>query len=172
MIYTQLVSIFYILYQCHSGRWMNTMPSQPMDTCAVCHLSPLSRCTFHWFARPHVSQGDSTPTEMITYLQKQSLHLELFFFTPAAPPRGEVRCNLQIRWGWMNVHLCRPEVTTHVTTPGEGLWEGGQLAALTRLQGARCHIPGALGLPLEPSATDPSDGMCGSASPRRREGAL
>lgn len=96
----------------------------------------------------------------------------VLFFTPAAPPHGEVRCNLQIRRGWMNVHLCRPEVTTHVTTPGEGLWEGGQLAALTRLQGARCHIPGALGLPLEPSATDPSDGMCGSASPRRCEGVL
>lgn len=57
-------------------------------------------------------------------------------------------------------------------TPGEGLWEGGQLPSLTRLRGVRCHIPGALGLPLGPSVADPSDGMCGLESPQRCEEAL
>lgn len=61
-----MVSIFYILHR--SGRRMNARPSQPPDTCAVCHLSPLSHWSLHWFARPRVLQRHSSPADLTTSL--------------------------------------------------------------------------------------------------------
>lgn len=96
--------------------------------------------------------------------KKKSLLLETLIAAESPNQPGSAHCNPCIFCGWLNVHLCWPEVTSHVTISSEGLWEGGQLSALTGLPGAQCHIPGALGLPLEPPATDPSDSTCASAS--------
>lgn len=101
-------------------------------------------------------------------LNKKKISPSPFLLLQLPRQRSEARLQPSIRRGWMNVTLCWPQVTSHVTAPGEGLWEGGQLPALMRLQGARCHIPGALGLPLEPPATDPSDGMRRSGGARER----